>query len=73
MAEPRPPKAVRVRADLALVALMPGDSFVIQIVRVLVTIAISLAALAGVAQLLRIREFAAARDLVIGRLRRISA
>ncbi len=65
--------AVTWGADLALVALMPGDSFVIQIVRVLVTIAISLAALAGVAQLLRIREFAAARDLVIGRLRRISA
>jgi len=40
--------------------------------RLLITISISLAALAGVAQLLRIREFAEARDLVIGRLRRMN-
>ena len=37
------------------------------------TIALSLAVLAGVAQLLRIREFGEARDLVLGRLRRMTA
>jgi putative peptidoglycan lipid II flippase len=52
--------------------LLPGGALLLQIVRLLVTIAVSLAALAGTAQLLRIREFAEARDLVIGRLRRMA-
>jgi putative peptidoglycan lipid II flippase len=64
--------AVTWGADAAIVGMMPGESLLIQIVRLLITISISLAALAGVAQLLRIREFAAARDLVIGRLRRMN-
>jgi putative peptidoglycan lipid II flippase len=52
--------------------LLAGDALWLQIVRLLVTIAVSLAALAGSAQLLKIREFAEARDLVIGRLRRMA-
>jgi hypothetical protein len=40
-------------------------------VRLLVTIALSLAALAGGAQVLRIQEFGEARDLILGRLKRM--
>jgi putative peptidoglycan lipid II flippase len=64
--------AVTWAADAALLDLMPGASLATQVLRLLITISISLAALAGVAQLLRIREFAEARDLVIGRLRRMN-
>jgi putative peptidoglycan lipid II flippase len=55
-----------------LLGIMPGDSLAAQIPRLVATISIALAALAGAAQLLRIREFGAARDLVIGRLRRMN-
>ena len=44
----------------------------LQMIRLLITIVVSLAALAAVAQLLRIQEFGEARDLVIGRLKRMS-
>ena len=44
-----------------------------QIVRLGVSIGIALAVLAGAAQLLRIREFDEARDLIVGRVRRMSA
>jgi hypothetical protein len=58
--------------QLMLTAL-PGSSLLIQIVRLLVTIGASLAALAGVAQVLRIPEFGDARDLVLRRLKRMSS
>jgi len=60
-------------AHEALLGALPGSSLLLQIVRLLVTITLSLAALAGVAQALRIPEFAEARDLVLGRLRRMTA
>lgn len=64
--------AVTWAADATLLDVMPGSSLATQILRLLITISLSLVALAGVAQLLGIREFAAARDLVIGRLRRMN-
>ena len=63
--------AVTWGAHAAMLGVMPGDALVQQIVRLLVTISISLAALAAVAQVLRIQEFAEARDLVLGRFRRM--
>lgn len=41
-------------------------------VRLLVTITLSLAALAGTAQVLRIQEYTEARDLIVGRLKRMA-
>jgi len=52
--------------------LLPGAAFSLQMVRLLVTITLSLGALAAAAQLLRIQEFAEARDLVLGRLKRMT-
>lgn len=52
--------------------LMPGGSFVLQATRLFITITLSLAALVAAAQLLRIPEFGEARDLIIGRLRRMA-
>ncbi len=54
-----------------LLNALPGSSLAAQIVRLLITIGASLATLAGVAQLLRIPEFGDARDLVLGRLKRM--
>jgi putative peptidoglycan lipid II flippase len=59
-------------AHAALLAWLPGDALVTQLARLLATIGVSLGALAGVAQLLRIPEFGEARDLVIGRLKRMA-
>jgi putative peptidoglycan lipid II flippase len=56
----------------ALERYLPGDALFVQIARLLISILLSLAALAATAQALRIREFGEARDMVIGRLRRIS-
>lgn len=58
-------------ADQFMMSLLPGDSLPAQMMRLLLTIVLSLGALVGAAQLLRIPEFAEARDMVIGRLRRI--
>jgi putative peptidoglycan lipid II flippase len=58
-------------AFTALESMIPGDGLLAQIVRLFTTIGIALITLAAAAQLLRIREFAQARDLVIGRLRRM--
>jgi putative peptidoglycan lipid II flippase len=52
--------------------ILPGAAFSPQMIRLLITIAVSLGALAAVAQLLRIQEFAEARDLVLGRLKRMT-
>ncbi len=56
----------------ALERLLPGDALPLQIVRLAVTIGGALITLAATAQLLRIPEFAEARDLVMGRLRRMA-
>ena len=55
-----------------MLELLPGPSLLLQIVRLLVTISVSMAVLAGAAQLLRIREFGEARDLIVGRLKRMA-
>jgi putative peptidoglycan lipid II flippase len=54
-----------------MLVVLPGSSLLTQILRLLVTIGASLAALAGVAQVLRIPEFGDARDLVLRRLKRM--
>jgi len=58
-------------ALVIMTSMLPGTSIVLQMVRLLVTILVSLATLAGVAQVLRIQEFGDARDMVIGRLKRM--
>ena len=55
-----------------MLTALPGASFSPQMIRLLITIAVSLGALAAVAQLLRIQEFGEARDLVLGRLKRMT-
>ncbi len=55
-----------------MLGALPGSSLATQIIRLLVTIGASLAALAGMAQLLRIQEFGDARDLVLRRFKRIT-
>jgi putative peptidoglycan lipid II flippase len=55
-----------------LLGALPGTSLIRQMLRLLVTIGAALATLAGMAQLLRIPEFGEARDMVIGRLRRMA-
>jgi putative peptidoglycan lipid II flippase len=64
--------AVTWGAYAGLVDIMPGAALVTQILRLLITIGISLATLAAMAQLLRIQEFAEARDLIVGRLKRMT-
>jgi hypothetical protein len=51
---------------------VPGGSFVLQASRLLITIMLSLATLVAAAQLLRIPEFGEARDLIIGRFKRMA-
>jgi putative peptidoglycan lipid II flippase len=53
-----------------MLSVMPGGSVVVRMIRLFVTIAASLATLAGVAQVLKIPEFGEARDLILRRLRR---
>ena len=54
-----------------MINVLPGGSLWLQMLRLLVTISLSLAALAGAAQVLRIQEYAEARDLIVGRLKRM--
>ncbi len=56
----------------SLLGVMPGDALVTQMARLLVTIALALATLTAAAQLLRIQEFAEARDLVLGKFKRMT-
>lgn len=56
-----------------MLSALPGTSFTLQLIRLLATIAAALITLAGVAQVLRIPEFADARDIIVGRLRRLGA
>ena len=55
-----------------MLEVLPGGALGIQIVRLLTTISISLATLTAAAHVLRIREFAEARDLVLGRFKRMA-
>ena len=55
-----------------MLATLPGSSLPMQIIRLAATIGVSLATLAGMAQLLRIQEFGEARDLVLRRFKRIT-
>ena len=64
--------AVTWGAQRMMINAMPGSSLITQAGRLSIVIAASLATLAAVAQLLRIPEFAEARDLVVGRLKRIN-
>jgi putative peptidoglycan lipid II flippase len=64
--------AVTWGSQAALEQWWPGDALLLQMARLMVTIAASLLALAVTAQVLRIPEFAEARDMVIGRLRRMT-
>jgi putative peptidoglycan lipid II flippase len=57
--------------DLWMTRLVPGPAFVLQAARVAVSIAVALAVLAASSALLRVREFEEARDMVLGRLRRM--
>jgi len=58
-------------SNLLLEGWLPGPAFVRQVVRLGAAIGVSLAALAVAAQLLRIPEFGEARDLIVGRVRRM--
>jgi putative peptidoglycan lipid II flippase len=58
-------------ANELLTGVLPGQGLVRQTVRLTASIGTALAVLAAAAQLLRIREFTQARDLVLGRLRRM--
>ena len=60
-----------VGAHASLLGIMPGDRLDAQILRLAITISISLMVLVASAQLLRIQEYAEARDLVLGKLRRM--
>ena len=64
--------AFTIGADATLEDVMPGDALAEQIVRLVAAIGISLIVLVATAQLLRIPEYAEARDLVLGKLRRMS-
>ncbi len=57
---------------IGLLHAVPGGAFVLQASRLVVTIGVSLVTLAAAAQVLRIPEFAEARDLIVGRLRRMA-
>jgi putative peptidoglycan lipid II flippase len=55
-----------------LLSLMPGSGLTTQMMRLLTTITIALITLVAMAQMLRIPEYAEARDLVIGRFKRMA-
>jgi putative peptidoglycan lipid II flippase len=54
----------------SMMDMMPGTSLTMQIFRLGTTITIALMTLGAMAQVLRIQEFAEARDLVVGKLKR---
>jgi putative peptidoglycan lipid II flippase len=58
-------------ANVLLIAWLPGSSFWWQVIRLALSIGTALVTLALAAQLLRIEEFGEARDLVLGRFRRM--
>jgi len=58
-------------ANALLTMWMPGSALAVQVIRLAISIAVALLTLALAAQALRIAEFGEARDLVIGRFRRM--
>jgi putative peptidoglycan lipid II flippase len=65
--------AVTWSAYAAMSSVMPGAALITQMIRLLATIGVSLVALVAMAQLLRIQEYGEARDLILGRLKRMTA
>ena len=63
---------VTVIAGITIEQFIPGDAFAAQAARLAIIITVSIATLIAAAQLLRIREYAEARDLLLGRLRRMA-
>jgi putative peptidoglycan lipid II flippase len=57
--------------DVWMMQLLPGSAFVMQAARVATSITVALVVLAAASTLLRVREFEEARDMVLGRLRRM--
>jgi len=55
-----------------MLGIMPGGDLLAQITRLFLTIIISLMTLTAAAQLLRIQEFGEARDLVLGKFKRMA-
>jgi len=64
--------AVTWGTHMGLLHAVPGGSFVLQASRLFATILLSLATLVAAAQILRIPEFGEARDLIIGRFKRMA-
>ena len=64
--------AIAATVQAGLEQVLPGDSLARQALRLLITIMVSMGTLVAAAQVLRIREYGEARDLVIGRLRRMA-
>jgi hypothetical protein len=58
-------------ANQLLMAWLPGPSFTLQVIRLTLSIGAAILTLAIAAQLLKIQEFGEARDLVLGRFRRM--
>jgi peptidoglycan biosynthesis protein MviN/MurJ (putative lipid II flippase) len=58
-------------AHWQLLGIMPGTALTTQILRLFTTIIIALMTLAGMAQILHIQEYGEARDLILGRLKRM--
>ncbi len=58
-------------ANELLTLWLPGPAFVLQVIRLTLSIGAALLTLAIAAQVLRIQEFGEARDLVLGRFRRM--
>ena len=58
-------------ANALLVTWLPGPALVLQVTRLTLSIGAAVLTLALAAQLLRIPEFGEARDLVLGRFRRM--
>jgi putative peptidoglycan lipid II flippase len=54
-----------------MLGIMPGSDLMAQITRLLLTIIISLVTLTAAAQVLRIQEYGEARDLVLGKFKRM--
>jgi hypothetical protein len=57
-------------AERALAAIAPGDELIPRVMRVALAIGVALVVLAAGAHILKVREFAEARALLLGRFRR---
>jgi hypothetical protein len=57
--------------DVWITAFLPGTELALRVARVGIAIGVAMAVLAASATVLRVTEFEDARDLVIGRIRRM--